>query len=40
LPLTKRIIEDYHNGRIFVLRSDAENGTTFRIILKTDPLIP
>jgi len=36
LPLTKRIVEDYHNGRIFVLRSDAEHGTTFRIILKTD----
>ena len=36
LPLTKRIVEDYHNGRIFVLRSDAENGTTFRIILKTE----
>jgi len=34
LSLTKRIIEDYHNGRIFVLRSDAEKGTTFRIILK------
>ena len=35
LSLTKRIIEDYHNGRIFVLRSDAEKGTTFRIQLKT-----
>jgi signal transduction histidine kinase len=35
LSLTKRIIEDYHNGRIFVLRSDADKGTTFRIILKT-----
>jgi len=35
LSLTKRIIEDYHNGRIFVLRSDPEKGTTFRIILKT-----
>ena len=34
LSLTKRIIEDYHNGRIFVLRSDPEQGTTFRIILK------
>ena len=34
LSLTKRIIEDYHNGRIFVLRSDLEKGTTFRIILK------
>jgi len=36
LPLTKRIIEDYHNGRIFVLRSEADKGTTFRIILKTE----
>jgi len=36
LPLTKRIIEDYHNGRIFVQRSEADKGTTFRIILKTE----
>ena len=35
LSLTKRIIEDYHNGRIFVLRSDPDKGTTFRMILKT-----
>ena len=34
LSLTKRIIEDYHNGRIYVLRSEPEKGTTFRIILK------
>jgi signal transduction histidine kinase len=34
LSLTKRIVEDYHNGRIFVLRSEPEKGTTFRIILK------
>jgi len=34
LSLTKRIIEDYHDGRIFVLRSDPDKGTTFRIILK------
>ena len=34
LSLTKRIIEDYHNGRIFVHRSDPEKGTTFRIILR------
>ena len=33
LSLTKRIIEDYHNGRIFVLRSDPDKGTTFRITL-------
>jgi len=34
LSLTKRIIEDYHNGRIFVLRSEPEQGTTFRIVLQ------
>jgi len=34
LSLTKRIIEDYHNGRIYVLRSEPDKGTTFRIILK------
>jgi signal transduction histidine kinase len=33
LSLTKRIIEDYHNGRIFVLRSDPDKGTVFRIVL-------
>ncbi len=32
LSLTKRIIEDYHKGRIFVKNSSA-HGTTFRIIL-------
>lgn len=35
LSLTKRIIEDYHNGHIFVLRSDPDKGTTFRIVLKS-----
>jgi len=34
LSLSKRIIEEYHNGRIFVLRSDPEQGTTFRIVLQ------
>ena len=36
LSLTKRIVEEYHNGRIFVLRSDPDRGTTFRIVLKTE----
>jgi len=36
LSLTKRIVEDYHNGRIFVLRSEPDKGTTFRIVLKTE----
>lgn len=34
LSLTKRIIEDYHGGRIFVKSSEPGEGTTFRIILK------
>ena len=33
LSLSKRIIEEYHRGRIFVKQSDSKNGTTFRIIL-------
>jgi len=34
LSLTKRIIENYHNGRIFVKRSEVGVGTTFRILLE------
>jgi len=33
LSLCKRIIENYHNGKIFVKQSEAGKGTTFRIIL-------
>lgn len=33
LSLARRIVEDYHNGRIFVLRSDPGAGTTFRLLL-------
>jgi two-component sensor histidine kinase len=33
LSLTKRIIEDYHGGRIFVKDSEPGKGTTFRIVL-------
>lgn len=33
LTLVKRIIEEYHRGRIYVLRSDPGHGTTFRIEL-------
>lgn len=33
LTLVKRIIEEYHKGRIFVLSSEPGKGTTFRIIL-------
>lgn len=34
LSLTKRIIEDYHKGRIEILRSNSEHGTTMRVTLK------
>jgi signal transduction histidine kinase len=33
LTLTKRIIEQYHKGQIFVLHSEVNKGTTFRVIL-------
>lgn len=35
LALAKRIIEMYHEGRIFVKSSDENQGTTFRIELKS-----
>ncbi len=35
LSLAKRIIENYHNGKIFVKRSEPDKGTTFRIVLRT-----
>jgi K+-sensing histidine kinase KdpD len=34
LSLSKRIIEEYHGGRIFVHSSAINNGTTIRIVLK------
>ncbi len=34
LSLCKRIINEYHNGRIFVKSSALGKGTTFRIVLK------
>ncbi|PKP53899.1 MAG: histidine kinase [Bacteroidetes bacterium HGW-Bacteroidetes-1] len=34
LSLAKRIIKDYHNGKIFVRSSVINEGTTFRIVLK------
>ncbi len=34
LSLCKRIVEDYHGGKIFVKSSEANKGTTFRIVLK------
>ena len=33
LSLSKRIIEDYHKGKIFVKKSEVGKGTTFQIIL-------
>jgi two-component system, sporulation sensor kinase D len=36
LSLCKRIIEIYHNGKIFVLKSELNKGTTFRIALKRE----
>jgi len=34
LSLSKRIIEQYHKGQLFVRQSDPGKGTTFRIVLK------
>ncbi|MCX6304271.1 MAG: HAMP domain-containing sensor histidine kinase [Bacteroidetes bacterium] len=34
LTLTKRIVENYHSGKIFVKSSTLNKGTTFRIIMK------
>lgn len=36
LSLTKRIIEDYHNGKINVKQSEKGVGTTFQILLRLD----
>lgn len=33
LTLSKRIIEVYHNGKLFVNSSEVDKGTTFRIVL-------
>ena len=35
LPLVKRIVEVNHKGKIFVLKSELEKGTTFRIVLRS-----
>jgi len=36
LSLAKRIIEEYHGGKIFVKQSELNTGTVFRIILKVN----
>ncbi len=37
LSLSKRIIEEYHGGKIFVLKSELNKGTIIRIMLKNNP---
>ena len=34
LSLVKRIVEEYHHGKIFVKQSEVGRGTTFRILLQ------
>lgn len=34
LSLAKRIVENYHGGRIFVKQSETGKGTTFRILMR------
>ena len=34
LSLSKRIIEQYHQGELFVKNSETGKGTTFRVVLK------
>lgn len=34
LSLAKRIIENYHKGKIFVARSEKDAGTEIRIVLR------
>ncbi|HBW85497.1 MAG TPA: ATP-binding protein [Crocinitomicaceae bacterium] len=36
LTLVKRIIEEYHKGKVFVLKSELDKGTVFRIVLKSE----
>ncbi len=36
LSLTKRMVENYHKGSVFVKDSEIGKGTTFRIILKSN----
>ncbi|UYZ62151.1 ATP-binding protein [Hymenobacter weizhouensis] len=36
LALAKRIIENYHQGRLFVKWSEVSRGTTFRVILREE----
>ena len=40
LSLTRRIIEDYHKGKIEVAHSEIGVGTTMRILLQADTVLP
>jgi signal transduction histidine kinase len=35
LSLCKRVIKDIYHGKIFVLHSDVNKGTTIRVIIKS-----
>ena len=35
LTLVKRIVENYHEGRIYVKQTEIDKGTTFRILLRS-----
>ena len=36
LSLSKRIVEEYHKGQLFVKATAPGRGTTFRIVLRAD----
>ena len=36
LSLSKRIIEQYHRGHLYVKNSELGKGTTFRMVLKKE----
>ena len=40
LSLSQRIIENYHQGKIFVKQSEVDVGTTFRIVLPMQATVP
>ena len=40
LSLARRIVEDYHKGKIFVKESELGKGTTFRIELWASSYVP
>jgi len=37
LSLSKRIVEENHNGKLFINSSELDKGTTFRVLLKKNP---